>query len=287
VSQVIGLKTLGRDSNNFVYRIDLALGGPQDVAKAQAKKTAKPGVVPLSAETCTVVIRIANPQALINHDIRVENEVAAMTLMRDALSSYSANLVPEVYDWSPCTSSVSGSPYRYVLQEHKPGVGLDSTFGLSANSEQKTSFEELAEDKKRDLLAQIAAVFKLIQSYELPTSVKGYGGLRFNEAGDIVIGPTSIPCGGPFETYPEMHAQMLRHQLQEADANEDIVHGWRGAGVQPDGTDLRGRLDKLAAENGIAKIADQNCVQRPTLVHGDFGESLHSPDLPHMVKGDC
>lgn len=268
--KVTALKTLGRDSNNFVYQVELAPTDAHAIADPQLNKIAKPGTTSLPEDVSAVVIRISNPQALINHEVRVENEVAAMTLMRDALSSYSSNLIPEVYDWSSCTPSIKDSPFGYVLQEHKPGVGLDSTFGLSANSEQKTSFEDLPEDKKRDLLAQIAAVFKLIQSYELPSSVKGYGGLRFDEAGNIVTGPTAIPCGGPFETYPEMHAQMLRFQLEEADRNENIVRGWRGVDLEPNSLNLRDRLDKLAASVGIAKIAAENSVNRPTLVHGDF-----------------
>lgn len=276
------LKTLGRDSNNFVYKVELAPKDAHATANAELNKIAKPGTTPLPEDVSAVVIRISNPQALINHEVRVENEVAAMTLMRDALSSYSSKLVPEVYDWHSCMPSIKNSPFGYVLQEHKPGVGLDSTFGLSANSEQKTSFEDLPEDKKRDLLAQIAAMFKLIQSYELPPTVKAYGGLRFGEAGDIVTGPTAIPCGGPFETYPEMHAQMLRFQLEESDRSENIVRGWREGDLEPSGISLRDRLDNLAASDGIAKIAGENSISRPTLVHGDFGE-LHLRLRPNSV----
>lgn len=271
--QVTALKTLGRDSNNFVYQVELAPTDAHATTNPQLNKIAKPGTVSLPEDVSAVVIRLSNPQALINHEVRVENEVAAMTLMRNALSSYSSSLVPEVYDWNSCTPSAKNSPFGYVLQEHKPGVGLDSTFGLGANREQKTSFEDLPEDKKRDLLTQIAAVFKFIQSYELPPSVKGYGGLRFDEAGNIVTGPTSIPCGGPFETYPEMHAQMLRFQLREADRSENIVRGWREANSEPNSLSLRDRLDNFAASNEIAKIARENSISRPTLVHGDFGES--------------
>ncbi|KAK6209010.1 hypothetical protein LQW54_006758 [Pestalotiopsis sp. IQ-011] len=268
--KVTALNTLGRDSNNFVYKVELAPKDAHATANPQLNRIAKPGTAPLPEDVSAVVIRISNPQALINHEVRVENEVAAMTLMRDALSSYSSSLVPEIYDWNSCTPSIKDSPFGYVLQEHKPGTGLDSTFGLGANSEEKTSFEDLPEDNKRDLLAQIAAVFKLIQTYELPATVKGYGGLRFDEAGDIVTGPTALPCGGPFETYPEMHAQMLRFQLEEADRNENIVRGWRGGDLERNSVGLRDRLDKLASTDGIAKIVAQNSVDRPTLVHGDF-----------------
>ena len=46
----------------------------------------KPGTVSLPAACLSIVIRISNPQALVNHETRVENEVAAMVLMRDCAS---------------------------------------------------------------------------------------------------------------------------------------------------------------------------------------------------------
>ena len=95
--------------------------------------------------------------------------------------------------------------------------------------------------------------------------MKGYGGLRFDKDGTIVTGPMTIPCGGPFVTFPEIYVQMLHHQLRESDRDITIVRGWRG--------DLRDRLDHLANDDrGIGRIVEENLVQRPTLVHGDFGQ---------------
>ena len=237
--------------------------------------TGKPGTVSLPTTSSSVVIRISNPQALVNHETRVENEVAAMMLMRDALSAYISQIVPQVYDWT--SASPANTILGYILQEYKPGVGLDTTFGLGGSSDQESSFQEFDSVKKQDLLRQIAEVLKLIQSYKLPPTVKGYGGLRFDEAARIITGPTTIPCGGPFMTYPEMYAQMLQHQLGEADRNTELVRGWRtkdrNTGSTADHNDLRDRLDTLAtAKDGIARIVEENSVQRPTLVHGDFGE---------------
>ncbi|KAK9426447.1 putative Aminoglycoside phosphotransferase domain-containing protein [Seiridium unicorne] len=255
--EVIELSSLGRDSNNFVYQIDLSVDNTGNAPPAVDRL--KPGTIPLPTNIRKAVIRISNPLALVNHETRVENEVAAMTLMRDALSSLTDQLVPQVYDWA--SSSNSNSILGFILQEYKSGVGLDKAFGYAGNNEIKG----LAEGKKRWILRQIAEVLKLIQTYRLPTSIQGYGGLRFNETGQIVTGPTTIPYGGPFKTLQEMYTQALKNQLQEADRNH-IVRGWREA----EGN-LRERLDRLARDQGgIAKIVEENSVQRPTLVHGDF-----------------
>lgn len=86
-------------------------------------------------------------------------------------------------------------------------------------------FDGLDRDHKQDILHQIANVFKSIQGYPLPDSVKGYRGLAFNESGEIVTGPTEIPCGGPFSEFHEMYIQMLRRQLIESDTSE-LIAGW-------------------------------------------------------------
>ncbi|KAK6071152.1 hypothetical protein SCUP234_09855 [Seiridium cupressi] len=200
----------------------------------------KPDTVSLPAGASRVVVRISNPQALANHETRTENEVATMVLMRDALASCSSQLIPEVYGWSS-SSPVANSGFGYILQEQKHGVSLDSALGLGRTSAPKSSFEELPEDKKRGLLGQIAEIFKLIQSYKLPSTVKGYGGLRFDDACNIVI---------------------------EAHRSDAIVRGWRDKTTPPGAVNgnLRERLDRLAGgEDGIAKIVENFSDQRPTI----------------------
>lgn len=183
---------------------------------------------------------------MLNEDARVENEVAAMCLMREALSTYQDRLIPNTYGWCP-----SNDGYGWILQEYMGGIQLDK------------EFRRLDKDHKQDILHQIADVFKLIQRYPVPESVKGYGGLAFNESGEIVTGPTTIPCGGPFSEFHEMYTQMLRRQLIESDTSERIT-GWRQNG-------LRGRLERFAA-NGIAERVVENPVPRQTLIHGDYSK---------------
>jgi len=232
----VGISRLGRDSNNFVHLIELA-GSVYQPAKS-SPTVLKTGTSSLMASTTKVVIRISNPQAMLNEDVRVQNEVAAMCLMRQALSTYQDRLIPSTCAWCP-----SIEDYGWIIQEYMAGTQLDK------------EFHSLDRDHKQDVLHQIADVFKLIQSYSLPESVKGYGGLSFNESGDIVTGPTTIPCGGPFPEFHEMYMQMLRRQLIESDTSERIA-GWRR-------NDLRDRLERLAT-NGTAKQVAENSIPRQT-----------------------
>jgi hypothetical protein len=196
---------------------------------------------------------------MLNEDVRVQNEVAAMCLARQALSTYKDRLIPHTFAWQ---SSAEG--YGWILQEYMVGVQLDK------------AIHGLDSEHKQDILHQIADVFKLIQNYSLPESVKGYGGLTFNESGEIITGPTTIPCGGPFSEFYEMYVQMLRRQLIETDTSE-LIGGWRR-------NDLRNRLEQFAA-SGIKERVLENSVARQTLVHGDFSKSteLHNrkPILAH------
>ena len=193
-------------------------------------------------------MRISNPKANLNEAVRVQNEVAAMCLMRQALSTYQDRLIPNVYAWRPSTDG-----YGFILQEYMPGAQLDK------------EMDSLDRAPQQDILRQVADVVKLIQSFPLPDSVEGYGGLAFNESGEIVSGPTTIPCGGPFSEFHEMYVQMLRRQLIESDTSERIA-GWRRNG-------LRDRLEHFATD-GLANRVAENAVPRQTLVHGDLGQSL-------------
>ena len=71
-----------------------------------------------------------------------------------------------------------------------------------------TAFQSLGDKTKKDMLEQVARVFKLLQQYQLPASVKGYGGLGFADDGSIAVGPT--PVHGAVErceTYHELYRQ--------------------------------------------------------------------------------
>lgn len=68
--------------------------------------SSKPGINPISSGTTKAVFRIENPESMFNHTAKVENTVAMMQLMRQALSKLA--IVPYVYAWSK-TGGPSGS----------------------------------------------------------------------------------------------------------------------------------------------------------------------------------
>lgn len=88
VKQVIAIDKLGRDSNNFVYRLELSRTVDEGAAASITEEIPQPGAVRLPAGKGQVVLRISNPQAMVNEDVRVQNEVAAIALMRQVLSTF-------------------------------------------------------------------------------------------------------------------------------------------------------------------------------------------------------
>ena len=138
-------------------------------------------------------MRFTNPDAILNDTVLVESAVASMMLAREALSSLPANLVPHIYGWSPARSGSTG----WVLIEFMPGSHID-----------EDELNKLNHASKKVILTQIAQVCKLVQQYELPASMKGYGGLGFAEDGSVVVGPTPIHgatrrCEDYYELYNE------------------------------------------------------------------------------------
>ena len=156
-------------------------------------QTRQPGVDPMPSDALKAVMRFTNPDSILNDTVLVESAVASMMLAREALSSLSPNLVPHVYGWSPARSGSTG----WILIEFMPGYHID-----------EDDLNKLDHASKKEILTQIAQVCKLFQQYELPASVKGYGGLGFAEDGSVVVGPTPIHgatrhCEDYYELYNE------------------------------------------------------------------------------------
>lgn len=118
---------------------------------------------------------LSNLDAQLNSYIRVQNEVAARSLMRDALSTFDSALIPEVYGWSSVAEGQS-----WIMEQYIPGEPLNN------------GFEMLSSNQKRDIMAQLARTFILMQSFELPFAINKYGGLRYDDKGEIYNG---LPLG--------------------------------------------------------------------------------------------
>lgn len=210
----------------------------------------KPGTVALPHDTKTLVIRLSNVEANLNEAVRVENEVAVMVLMRSALSGFGKNtIVPDVYDWQ----GASGAQQGYIVEQFMAGDQFCSDFA------------QMKRDDQERLLDQISDIFKAIQDFRLPESIHGYGGLGFDETGQVVTGPTAIPCGGPFASLTDMYSQFMRLQIDMSEKSS-LLAGWKG-------TDIRERLERFHSKC-LPSLMEKLTDQRPTLIHADFGNSV-------------
>jgi hypothetical protein len=238
----VSLERLTGGRNTFVYHLTLAAADEGQ----ENKQRAQPGVVAaLPRTTAETVLRLSNPASGLNENIRVQNEAAVMSLTREALAPLDPSIVPQLYGWA---SGETGK--GWTLCEYMPGENLQDKFGL------------LGDDAKRNIVIQIAQIFKCIQRYRLPGSIRGYGGIGYAEDGSIVTGPTVIAGGGPCETHSELYIEYLQTQ-RTLSGQCDVVQGWKG-------TDLPGRIERLAKEKFVG-ICEWEEDLRPTLVHGDFG----------------
>ena len=116
---------------------------------------------------------------------------------------------------------------------------------------------------KQLILVQLAEIFGALQNFQLPDTVKGYGGLGFSDDGTIVSVPMTLIDAGPFQTYEALCAGFFLAQLSIADQST-ILKGWRGNGV-------RERLE-LFLKEGLPGVVRQIDTDRKVLVHGDLSK---------------
>lgn len=192
-------------------------------------------------------MRLSNHEAGYNDKHRVENEVAAMGIARQATMPDFPNLIPQIFGWR------SGSTgHGWILQERMPGVPILGQFGSMSDADKKC------------ILKQMARVLACLQRYQLPSTIQEFGGLSFDSSGSPVSAPLSIMDGGPYQTYPALIAGTVQDKLAKADSDPRI-QGWRP-------NNLRARLEKFV-EQGLRKVAGDMTCHRKVLVHADFCES--------------
>ncbi|KAJ2898157.1 Protein kinase-like (PK-like) [Zalerion maritima] len=91
-------------------------------------------------------------------------------------------------------------------------------------------FDGFDEEHQLDILRKVVEIYKLIQSYTLPETVRGYGGLGFDESGIIVTGPTTTPCSGPSSQFEdktgiEMDYETASQVRKTSHPPQSLVHG--------------------------------------------------------------
>ncbi|KAG2419956.1 hypothetical protein HFD88_004753 [Aspergillus terreus] len=222
--KVVDIAPQGRVYNNFTYKLSVdAADGPPVL-----RSTGQHGTTALPPDVQSLILRIPNPDASLNQDARVEHEVAALALVKSSGPPLLRSLIPDVYSWASVSQANEGG---WILYECKEGVNI----GLD--------FPRLPREKQKVLLPQLAQITKAFQELPLPASIDRYGGLRFNEDGEV-----------------DMYRNVLRRQLELSDSSE-FINGWKS-------TDLRERLDKFAAKGVEEMFKRVTIPNRKTLVHG-------------------
>jgi len=180
---------------------------------------------------------------------RVENEVAIISLASAALSGLHPAVVPRVYGWG---SAAGNSEQGWILQELMPGSPLDA------------AFDAMALEQKRKIFAQMAEVLTRLQTFQLPESITDFGGVTFDNAGQIVSAEMPTVGAGPWDSYEASFKGRLEVALRKADANP-YIKGWHANG-------LRKRIDRFVAQGLPAQFEDLGSKEDRVVVHADFSQ---------------
>lgn len=234
--------------NNFVYRVTVSSPIPLSHVSS---RSSQPGCVPIPERTKQFIVRLTNPETEgMSMANRVENEVAMISLAAAALGGFQPHVVPRVYDWG---SAAQESAQGWIVQELMPGNPLAEVLG------------ELDLNQKKETFAQMAALLKALQSYKLPESVTGFGGVTFDDAGRIVSAPMPTVGAGPWHSYEAHFKSRLEISLKKAQDNQ-YINGWEANG-------LRERLDRFISDGVPAQFHTLSSKADKVLTHGDFSTS--------------
>jgi hypothetical protein len=128
-------------------------------------------------------------------------------------------------------------------------------------------FQALSKQDLTSVCQQLAAVAGALQNYKLSATIRGYGGLTFDDAGTMSTTKVIFRTGGPFSTYSDYLKATLDWQLAQSE-NITALKGWRNV------PGLRERIDAFITDaDGLDTILSKIPEHRPTLVHGDLSES--------------
>lgn len=242
--QDYSIRPLEKAKNNKVYLIEL--NSPTPIELAAAKRMPLTHIVPRG--TTNFVVRMPKANVSLENSVRVRNQVVFLHLARQALcAANQPALAPLVFAWS------DGDPdKRWIVEEFKQGEHITSAELASFTPEQQHT-----------VFRQIAEFTKALQDFTLPDGVI-YGGLTCDDEGHIFSTKSSIPCGGPFETFAGFLKGMCTWQRQASERSTHL-NGWK------DDEDLKVRLDRFFA-NGLDDVLQTVQEDRPTLIHADLGK---------------
>ncbi|KAG9240235.1 hypothetical protein BJ878DRAFT_537243 [Calycina marina] len=231
---------------------------PYSVISSQANKAViHPGTSPIPVGCNSVIMRLYNkdPKTGINNANRAENEVACMSLARQALagSAYSC-IIPDIYTWASISQGQG-----FIMMQHMPGEVTNK------------ALNKMDIDDKSAVFRQMADILALIQKFELPKTIEAFGGLTFNDKAHATSAQMTLRVGGPSTSCRDFIRSMLAGKLEEAD-NNSVIEGWNENKLRPS-------LDKYL-EVGLPHILDHLKNERRVLLHSYFttNKLLFDPD---------
>ncbi|CEJ86527.1 hypothetical protein VHEMI04130 [[Torrubiella] hemipterigena] len=235
--------------NNFIYLVKLEKTISTNFTGNQPGTSAAP-----DGGVDSVVVRLSNLKADgLNNANRVQNEVVCSILAKEALTSVDlGHLVPKIYAWSGPKSldDTDEANFGWIVSEYKKGADLDGQFpSLTSHEQQK-------------VLETIARITLALQRVPLPPSASQFGGLAFDENGNIVSSQGALLPDGPWASYADVWASKLQSQLAEA-LIKPALDGWKEQNVAS-------RIEKFIASGGLRSFLDPVDVYRRSLVHGDL-----------------
>ncbi|KAL4797171.1 hypothetical protein BDV19DRAFT_387703 [Aspergillus venezuelensis] len=223
--------------NNSVYRVSLPAPLPlpltpdhksRETAGANDDGSLQPGCVAIPPGTKDFIIRLTNAQA--------EGQT---------LASFDPHVVPSVYGWGSAAGN-AGTAQGWILQDFMPGTSLDEIF------------RDMSHEEKAGAFAQMAALLKALQDYQLPQNLT-FGGVTFDGKGQVLSTAMTSVGAGPWSSYEDSFKSRLKVALQKADADSHI-QGWRANGIR-------------------------DSKEEKTIVHADFSLSnlLYNPTTRRMT----
>lgn len=193
-------------------------------------------------------MRLTNPDAEGMHAAtRVENEVAIISLASSALHGFQPHVVPHIYGWA---SAKSGQ--GWMLQEFMPGSPVDE------------AFKTMDHEQKKKIFAQMTELLKGLQEYKLPETITAFGGVTYDDAGQIISEAMPSVGAGPWPSFEASFQGRLEVALKKADENP-YIKGWRANG-------LRDRLEAFVAGGVPDQFETLSSKEDRVIVHADFSE---------------
>ena len=201
----------------------------------------------------TLVIRLSNPRAQgLDEKNRIQNEVAVMSLAREALKGVElSHIVPVVYGWGTVEEEQEG----WILMQALDGINIMD----------QRPWTEMGINEKQLVLSQMADIASALQTYPLPSTVTRIGGLNIEKDGTLTSALMTLSYGGPFQDCFSYWHSILNKQLEEADGSS-VVRGWRNSNVR---TRVENFIESPAGLKKAIDLLGPVCKRR-SIVHADL-----------------